>query len=151
MARKPKPIAPWQITKIHIAANQLGLIDKNSKSDNYRQILSGFISKDGKQSSSCKDLNFDQANELLALFERLGFTAKKANENEYKKKFKNNRGNNFATPKQLGLIRGLWEERSRNKSPESLNKFIKNIVKIDDITWLKKGHVSKVIKAIENL
>ena len=154
-------IALWQIKLIHVAANQLGLIHKeklvavanlaNEEQDPYHQILSGFIGKTGVPATSCKDLNYDQANLLVEIFHSLGFESKNPRANQFEKLFRVDRPDHFASIKQLGMLMGMWVDNSREKTLESLNKFCKRIVFRDNIEWLLKDDVDKMVEAIKNL
>jgi len=155
---KPKEIAPWQVRLIHVAGNQLKLIRRDRSAtdpledpDPYHQILSGFNGKDGLPAASCKDLNYDQANILLEIFNKLGFKSTAHRSNQFESLFSKERPDDMATVRQLGMIMGVWVQRSREKSLESLNKFCKRIIDVDQVQWLKKDKVSQLLKAIESL
>ncbi len=154
--RKKKDIAQWQIKLIHVAANQLGLIwkkeqfvDSDFAEDPYHQILSGFNNINGTPAASCKELNYDQANILLQIFKQLGFKTK--TNNQFAERFPKNRPPEFASVSQLGLLMGLWTEKSRVKTLESLNKFQQKITGVSSIEFMLKQDVQKVKLAIENL
>lgn len=156
---KSKPIAPWQIKLIHVAANQLGLIHKTvgvenlstREPDPYHQILSGFIDTSGQPAASCKDLNYDQAKILMEIFNRLGFKSTNHRSNQFESLFAKERPAHLATIKQLGMLMGMWVDNSREKSLESLDSFTKRITGVDKLEWLPKRHVQKMKTAIENL
>lgn len=156
--RQVRDIAKWQITLIHVAANELNLIweeEKNKpdeeKQDPYHQILSGFIGTDGKPAISCKKLNNEQANLLLTLFKKMGFKSQNPRANQYESLFRKDRPDQYATVSQLGMLLGMWADNSREKTLDSLNKFTAKIVKISTIEWLLKIHVPKMVEAIKNL
>lgn len=153
---RTKNIDTWQIKLIHVAANQLGLIWKKEQfaksdftEDPYRQILSGFKNKNGEPATSCKELNFAQANILLQIFNQLGFKTK--TNNQFAKRFPKDRPSQYASVKQLGLLMGLWTDKSREKTLESLNKFQQKITGVSSIEFMQKQDVQKVKLAIENL
>ena len=141
---KSKNIAPWQIRLIHVAKSKLGLDEPQ-----YREMLSGFNNNYGEPCKSCKDMNFDQAAILLSIFNKIGFKSK--NKNQFEDKFNKERPEDKATIRQLGLIMGFWVLHSREKTLESLNKFCKRIIGIDNVEWLKRNDVNRLLKAIENL
>jgi hypothetical protein len=63
----------------------------------------------------------------------------------------NKRPPHLATLSQLHKVEVMWHNASNQKDKSSLNKFIKRIAGVDNIEWLLKADVSKIIKAIENL
>ncbi len=140
-----KNILPVQIKKIHIALSQLSLPDEN-----YRDILSNFINAKGEKCRSCKELNENQANILLGILKKLGWTEKKKGKQLKYEEF-NNREAKYATPAQMRKIEALWMRRSREKTEKSLNNFINRIAEVNHITFLLRKDVQKVIKAIESL
>lgn len=151
---KQKNIAPWQIKLIHVAANELGLIDKDAhargEEDPYRQILSGFKTAAGDKAGSCKDLNYEQADILLGTFKRLGFKIKRKGKTLKYEEFAN-REYKYASPKMMRKIDALWHTKSREKTDESMNKFILRLTGKNHITFLTRADASKVINAINNL
>jgi hypothetical protein len=144
---KEQEITSGQITKIHIAKNQLKLTDEQ-----YREVLSGFVDKNGVPCNSCKSLSADQANVLLSIFTKFGFKEMR----KYKKsKYAQYAGRDpkFASVAQLELIDSSWyyNKHVREKTDEALNNFIKNIVKVNHISFLLKRDVKKIIMAIKSL
>lgn len=134
-----------QIIKIHIAKQQLGLTD-----DEYRDILSAFVTYKGSAAQSCKDLSEAQAEVLLNRFKSLGWQEKRKNKVlEYEELWK--RDPKFANPKQLRMIKGLWKSKSREKTDRALNSFIYRIAERSDITMILKTDVQKIVKAIRSL
>lgn len=136
-----------QIQKIHIAKNQIGLSDEQ-----YRDILSGFITADGSNAVSCKNLSHSQAEELLKIMEKIGFK-KKGNplKNNYKE-FDNRMGDH-ATGAQMRMLESMWfnSDKVSWKHIDSFRKFIGRITGKSDVTFLTKSDVQKVKRAIENL
>ena len=145
MANNLMEISRAQITKIHIAKQQLGLNDQQ-----YRDTLSGFINAAGQPSSSCKELSYDQAEVLLTLFKKIGWKEKQNGKVKKYEEF-NGRSGKFASPAQMRKIEALWMSSSREKTIESMNHFIKRICGKDDISFLTNFDAHKVIKAIEAL
>jgi hypothetical protein len=125
---KEMKITKEQIKIIHIAKNQLKISD-----DNYKDILSSF------NVSSSKDLSYQNANEVIEAFKKLGFSQHpkrkmKYDELGYRK--------GYATPKQLRMIEAMWlsSENVQKKDSESLRRFIKRIANIDKkngLKWIK--------------
>ena len=137
-------IQPNQIKKIHIAIKEVGITD-----DQYREMLSGFITEKGKSAVSCKDLNKKQADILLESFKKLGFKPKQIIKNPFEKY--DNRDFKFATADQLLKVYSLWQKRSKEKTEASLNKFGKRIVKKDHLSFWLKEDIKKLVRAIMNL
>jgi phage gp16-like protein len=142
---KSNPISLAQITKIHIAKQQLHITDQQ-----YRDTLSGFKTPDGLPCSTCKQLNYDQAEILLDIFKKLGFKTKHNGKN---KEFDElaNRSSIFATPGQLRKIKALWMNNAREKTEEAMNKFISHRTSVNHITFVLKEDVNKLITAISKL
>jgi len=142
-----KNILPLQIKKIHIAKSQLGLSDQQ-----YRDMLSGFKNISGLPSSSCKELNYDQAEVLLNIFIKLGFKVKHSGKQLKYEEFAG-RDAKFASPKQMRSIDALWHTsiNVRDKSDEAMNNFIFHITGISHITMIYAVHVHKIRKAIQSL
>lgn len=133
------------LAKIHIAKKELNIAEED-----YRSILSGF------NVDSAKELNDDQANKLVLLFKKIGWSPKAS-----QKKIKEtkpicvtvpaNRPDEYATQKQINKLAGLWVTYSNQKNTNSFIKFILRVAKVNAIEWLQKDDVQKVIKAIEAL
>jgi hypothetical protein len=138
-------ISPVQVKKIHIAKSQLGLSDQQ-----YRDILSGFNNNQKLPCKTCKELNYQQAEALLNIFVKLGF---KQTQNGKVKKYEEfaGRPGKFASPAQMRMIEGLWMTHSREKTEESMNRFIKRISGKDKIEFITGADAHKIIKAIETL
>ncbi|MCF8261586.1 MAG: regulatory protein GemA [Melioribacteraceae bacterium] len=139
-------ILPVQIKKIKIAQKQLGLTDSQ-----YRDVLSGFNDQNGKPCKSCTTLSSTDANNVLALFEKLGW------EQKYKKKLKyselEGRGGDFASPKSLRKIDAMWHTSPnvRSKTDAAMNKFIKRETGKENIEWISQSDVKKVVQGIKRL
>ncbi len=141
------PVSNAQKAKIHIAKSQLNLSDEQ-----YRDILSGFNTYDGKPCYSSTELNFDQAEALLRLFERIGWKRQRKGAHLKYEVFAN-RDPKFATPKQMRGIDALWHTTPnvREKTEDAMNKFIKRITGVDHISFLLAADVHKVIRAVKQL
>jgi phage gp16-like protein len=138
-------ISPVQITKIHIAKSQLGLSEQQ-----YRDILSGFNNNLQEPCKTCKELTFDQAEVLLNIFIKSGW---KQTQNGKVKKYEEfaGRPGKFASPAQMRMIEGLWMINSREKTEESMNRFIKRISGKDKIEFITGADAHKIINAIGKL
>ena len=123
---------------IHVAKKQLGLDDVA-----YRAILSGA----GLESS--KDIKTDaQFNTIMYAFQQLGFKSTS---------WAGRRINTvpgapgMISKRQEYYIKGLWSLASRVKDEASLQKIIKRIGKVDDISFLPKRAASAVILALRDI
>ena len=65
------------------------------------------------------------------------------------------RDGNMATAAQLRLIEGLWRKscyfNNNQFAKKSLRKFIKGKFKIDDVMFITKDKVKKIVKAINEM
>lgn len=127
---------PGQIKLIHTAKSKLGLND-----DEYKDILKQMFNVE-----SSKQISVKEAEELMSLFYGMGFERKS-------KTAAGNWRNGYASPKQIRYIKYLWKSSPvvRNRSAGALNVFIRRIVKVDEISWLKSDKVPAVIQAIKML
>ena len=131
-----------QIKKIHTLKNVLGLDD-----DLYRDMLMSF----GVCTS--KDLTNTEANVFASILEE---KAIKQNLRVKKSlKYEDLYREDMATPAQLRLIEGLWEEIAYDNDEKfkktSLRKIIKNKLKVDDIRFLTKEQANKAINLIKGI
>ena len=133
-----------QIRYIHtLAIGKLKLED-----DVYRGVLGAF----GVESS--KDLSSDHARELISSLKRMAnVTDKWKAGNSGKYDDLKNRERNMATPKQLRMIAGMWADVSNKNTPEEREKalrgFLFRIVKVGDLSFLKRYQVQKVVEALK--
>lgn len=135
---------------IHAAKSQLNLSE-----DSYRELLSGFGVK------SSKDLTTFQADKLISDLVSMGYVQRSKSQNRGKKNgrgwgnkkfsYLQNRDPEFATPKQLRMLDGMWHEVSRLKTDSSFDHFIKRIAKVDSIEWISKKHVQQLRAALQDL
>lgn len=141
-------IQPRQIKLIHIAKKDLNLSELQ-----YRDVLGGF------GVTSCKGLNKEKADQLIKVFQKLGFKIRvkgnfMQNSHAYgKKKFEElaGRSEEYPAPSQLRKIEALWRTYSRQKDDASLNNFMERIINVRSITKVKQNQVAKLIKAIKSL
>ena len=138
-----------QIVKIKIAQKQLG-IDNETKLQQYS--VYGV--------TTCKDLNYDQADELISKYKTAGFkpTSPRPSpqgegvklygwgKNKYTELDK--RGKPFAHSSKLRMIEALWREVSNTKTDKALCLFIQNRTGINDITFLHDEHAKVIITAL---
>lgn len=137
---------------IHIACGELNISRedrRNHLSEKYKHF------KTGKPVTTSSDLTYAQAEDYLAELTKAGFRSKPAKKKSQYIKINvpDNRPGNYASANQLGMIAGMWVEKSREKTKASLQNFIKNVVdiKVDMLESLQKSDVKKVVKALANL
>ncbi len=147
MTDRSNDITPLQVKKIHIAKSQLSLSEQQ-----YRDTLSGFKNAAGEPSSSCKELNYDQAEVLLNTFKKLGWQEKHSGKPLKYERYAG-RDAKFATPKQMRSIDALWftSINVREKTEEAMNNFIHRIAGVSHISFLLASDVHKMRKAIQKL
>lgn len=145
--RTVQQISSSQITRIHIAKQQIGMADQQ-----YRDTLSSFVDQSGQSCSSSKQLNSEQADVLLGIFKKLGFKEKHSGKQKKYEEY-SSRDSKYATPAQMRKIDGLWftSPNVKEKSEKSLNNFINHVARVNHISFLLKKDVSKVINAITHL
>jgi hypothetical protein len=134
-----------QIIRIHAQISSLGLSD-----DEYRAILSAWNVK------TSKDLTYTEANDLIAILLTKGHTLKKDAAAEAKRRAdpQADRLRDFrASPRQVGKIKAMWREVSRQTTDEAraiaLNNFIEKRFKISRVEWLPGYMVGRVIRVLE--
>ena len=130
------------LAKIHIAKKELNLSDEE-----YRQILYDCFGVD-----SSKYLTEEQANMLIAVFVDMGWKPKKKEQKPQPKKYDqlgDRKG--FATPAQLRKIEAMWKLVSKEKTKESLDKFLFRRFKIMKLENLPFDKVPAVLKALEEM
>ena len=140
-----------QIQLIKIAQKQLG-IDNDTKLEQY-----GFYGV-----TTSKDLTPEQADDLIASYERAGFVvytqpktdAELKNIEMYgvgrdKYKMLDSRSKDFARSSKLRKIEALWREASETKTDDSLRIFIQNKTGVSHITMLFNDQADSIITALE--
>lgn len=131
-----------KIELIHVAKAKLKLSDEN-----YEAILSGF----GVDSS--KDLDADGFRELMNVFRGLGFvsSAYRTRRNMRVKSALAGDHRGIASNAQIGMIRGLWQERARCPDDYALEKFVFRITKKISLNVLSHRDIERLKTAIENM
>jgi hypothetical protein len=127
-----------QIRHIHTLKTRLGLDD-----DLYRYMLLSF----GVGSS--KNLTTAEAAILIDILIHKA-VAKGVYEKQAKKYDEFDfRDDDFATPSQMRMIEGIWNEICTKSDPKSaLRQFLQNKFKVADIRFLTKTKASKVIQVL---
>lgn len=165
-----QPINDRQKTRLHTLANTLGW-DK----DTYRSMLA---EQTGKESSL--DLTWRQAEDVIEDWEkkaiaagvwkrRGGVTPPGKGQKAKGKREPQGQGNpaptlkytdldgrpGYANGAQCRLIDAMWSQVSRAEDEEArekaLGKFLKRIVRVDALRFLKVFQVEKVVKALESM
>jgi len=131
------------LAKIHIAKKELNLSDEE-----YRQILYDCFGVD-----SSKYLTDEQANMLIAIFVDMGFKPKKKEQKQQPKKYDElGERKGFATPAQLRKIEAMWKLVSREKTKQSLDKFLFRkfrVMKLENLPFDKVPAVLKTLEAMK--
>ncbi|QQS35750.1 MAG: DUF1018 domain-containing protein [Ignavibacteriales bacterium] len=140
---------------IHDARKFFGL-----SSADYESLLGGYGVK------SAKDLSYKDAEDMLAKLQERGWTPPEKKTDTVKpvsrsvelygwgkKKYEalRKRGYPYPEPQKLRMIEALWKDLARNKSDESLQRFIENLTGISDITMLYDEHAKIVITALQSM
>jgi hypothetical protein len=125
-------ISAAQVRKIHALKGAIGMND-----DSYRGLLRSNFGVD-----SCKLLTVSQAASLIEILS--GFQGQGIRDK--------GQGAGMASVRQVGLIRGLWSEVSYASDVKgrelTLRKFLKRIMGVEDVHWLRQEQVHKVVAAI---
>jgi len=130
-----------QIQLIHIGISKLKI-----EKEDYRGML-----EDRYKVKSSTKLTEEEAREFIKELSDKGFTIESA----YKRRYKSYEGRDekYATPKQLRMIEAMWmsSKAVKQKTLIALNRFIKRITHVDQLQWILKADVQKMVKAIENI
>lgn len=133
-------VSKSQLARIHIAKKDLCLDDTV-----YRQIL---INETGKKSAAL--LSYGQAKTVIEYFEAAGWKPNGRHEargerREYRKR------DGFASPRQVGMIKGLWAELSyapKERRDGALREFMHKKFGVSDLRFLSSEGAPKVINAL---
>lgn len=138
-------IAPSQIKAIHAVVGKLGLDDET-----YRHIMHSRFSV-----TSCKDLSWRQAEELLEVLNGQGKAgqAKAAPARHALKYTDMDSRPGFASGAQCRLIDAMWSQVTRAEGDEdrekALNSFCHRITGVAGLRMVKTWQVEKIVKALE--
>ena len=121
--------------------------------DSYRAMLEGY------GVSSCKELNFKQATEVISLFQQLSGQDKRKIENQESglKKRYDDLGNRVgkATPKQLRMLEAMWmgvtRQRNRNDAISAYHAWLRNRFSVSLPEWIEDDQVGKIKLALEEM
>lgn len=140
-------IAPSQIKAIHAVIGKIGMDDED-----YRHMLH---SRCGV--TSCKDLSWRQAEELLEHLNGQGKSGKRepaTRRNALKYTDLDSRPG-FASGAQCRLIDAMWSQVTRAEDEEAkekaLNSFCHRIAGVAGLRMVKMFQVEKIVKALEKM
>ena len=138
-------IAPSQIKAIHAVVGKLGIDDEN-----YRHILH---SRYG--ATSCKDLSWRQAEELLESLngQGKGGRPQSAPTRHILKYQDMDSRPGFASGAQLRLVDAMWNQVTRAEGDEAqekaLDSFCRRIAGVAGLRMVKGWQIEKIVKALE--
>lgn len=136
-----------QIKKIHTLKGALGLDDGT-----YRDMLA-----DKYGASSSKGLNVLQAADLIDDLTEKAVSAGVWTVRRGRAKYDDLKGRDklAATPAQLRMIEAMWRDVSRMTTDEdrakALRSFVHRIVGVNDLRFLLKADVQRLVKSLENM
>lgn len=137
-----------QLALLHVAKNRLDLNDAY-----YREILAQFKKPDGQHITTGKDLNRVQFNQLMNIFERMGFRSVSSNQYPVSRNQQaNGKPKNPMTDKQMQKIWLVWNQVSTAKKDareKALNSFVWKKVEISHWRWLTVAKAQKIITILE--
>lgn len=146
--RKAQPwvkgrIAPSQIKAIHTAIGRLGMDDEM-----YRDMLHGRYG-----ATSCKDLTWRQAEELLTSLNGEPSPSARAHTPRAVKYTDMDSRPGFASGAQCRLIDAMWNQVTRAEDEEAaekaLNSFCNRITGVAGLRMVRTWQVEKIVKALE--
>jgi len=152
MQTKPKrygrqPINRRQIKQIHTILAKLGMADSE-----YRTLLYGMF-----EVLSSKDLSWAEAEDLVDELNRKVNPPRtpfhKGGSSDRKPYAELDGRPGMATGAQCRMIAGMWADVSRMPDADgrekALRSFLYRIVGVDHFRFLTRGHVERVVKALE--
>ena len=125
---------------IHIGKAEVGMGD-----DEYRDVLENRYKK-----ISSKDLTYDQAEDLIRLFKKLGF---KPRRKEKPKKYEELAGRKgMASPAMLRKIEAMWAEVTYSEDKKKgLRSFLYKRFGVSDPRFLSMAKGSAAIQALKRM
>jgi len=134
-----------QIKKIQTLKRALGWDD-----DLYREILD-----DRYGVKSSKQLTIADAANFIETFEKKAIECGVWQKQEQKHADKKRKASHYASVRQIRLIEALWGQVTRQTNEEdkttALRKFIRRIVDVDDLRFVLKKDVERLVKALEQM
>lgn len=147
MAIKKKQIEQWQVRKLHTLKSKLGISEED-----YRDALWSAASV-----SSSTELSYNQANDIINHWERSATEQGVWQRSSKPKRYDDlcARSAEFATPAQLRMIEAMWQDVSTTADSaareKALHNFVSRITGISHLTFIRKEHVEKIVKAMQRI
>ena len=140
-----KMITPEQVKKIHVYKSKIGMPDAD-----YRErvkLIHG-------TSTTCKDLTFEQARELLQDMEFVAYMNGIDVVPGMKYEELANR-QDMATPKQLRMIEALWKDVSYHKHSveraRAFRTFLLNHFNLSDVRFIEQSQVGQIVTILKSM
>ena len=139
-------IAPWQIKRIHVLCANIGFDTRPNGKD--RDEYESMLAQNCNGKTTSKDLDYHEANDLISKLTDLAIDM-----GVWKRLPRHpEREPEYASYKQMGMIKGLWDDVSYTEDPEkrrqALDKFMLKRFKVD-LDHLYRSQVGKVIKTLQ--
>ena len=139
-----KIITPEQVKKIHVYKSKLKMSDED-----YRErvrLLHG-------SSTTCKDLTFMQANDLMAEMEFLAYMrgVEFVPGHKYEEL---GRREDMATPKQLRMIEAMWKDVSHYKHSVERARALRSFLRrfgVSDMRFISQPSVRAIVAAMKSM
>ena len=137
----PMTISKRQIAVVHVAANELQMVDAD-----YRAMLQRVAGV-----SSSRDLDEAGFEKVMAEFERLGFRRPHRRQQGANRREQDVRREGFATPKQLGRMRALWKAYSGNDDELALGQWLEKHFHVSSVRFVRDSSAGKVIAVLDKM
>ena len=140
-----RPIKPWQIKRIHVLTNRIGVSDED-----YRARL-----QEDYGVSTCKKLSSVQAGQLIRNLEAVakGMGVDIGGRREWGRRREWARRRGMATPAQLRKIEAMWADVSRQRTAgerrKALRAFLEKRFGVSDLAFVTHEMPSKIIHTLE--
>lgn len=140
-----------QIKLIHTLCSKLGISTKKNDRDEYEAMLDSYSPDEmGEPVTSCKQLTFQQANDLIWKLEETAAEVGVWKKRKGKRQFR--RPPELASIKQMNYIRALWYQvsymKTIQKKRKALDSFLRKRFGVD-LENLYANQVGKVIRALQ--
>lgn len=138
-----------QIRIIHSLKSALKLTE-----DEYRSLLSGY------EVESSKDLSFETAADVIRNMTKnaqsAGVWTQKPGRSDRSERYEHldGRARNMASPAQLRMIEGLWNDVSYVRDPDKQRKALRTFLERFDVSaleFVKTSLVPKILRALEHM
>ena len=116
------------IKLIHVGRTKIGLSEEH-----YRNLLEGVAGK-----TTCTEMNILELEAVLKVIKTHGFKVQR-------------KTNGFASPAAIESIKKRWQRFARNKTEESLNRFIERITGCAHYRFLTTKDAQKVNIALKTM